>query len=1080
MAIPNVLRTILLLLAISTTARSAAQKADDTENQPLATIKLYNPTGWNGPMVTEIPVGNIATPGFIDWEEVQLVHNGQNVPFAIREGLPHWKAKLKAPVEEPRAEDVLVFSWAVPAETWTQIDIIPGKATSESAFSNESGKLTITYSRIKAVLDEATGALLQLDAFGKSLLEKPLSIVFHEGADENKQLIEPPLVKLSSYSSNSTMTELNFVLQVDKSLSVALTYRIHACGIVDILSDERPWEGLSPWLNHSATYTLAIKGKKKTLSHLVNRPPIYGFKDYEEVVKTPAVIHSYSGETVVELGEEFVNGRRWNRRLYVSGPHQTAQAEILAELADEGFIVKVHPYKLVWTENFATVVYPQNGAIAADVVTQALRTAGVETEAIVSSVPKAPHRSHSITLRLLKGSAAEGIAGDGFAIRPVSDDGSKVELAARTLFGLMQGALCVADHLQANPQPLSIPLVAQNPSVHLRAGGFGGGDFEVDFPFESDEQWEHALDGMIHSGMNVMADLSMWSNWRMTVSYKYMPEIRSDSPDALDELTRTKFSEIDTHREHALKLLDYLHERGAEVWQWIPIGAVPTTFAEVHPEAMCPTVDPSASKGFSGKNVTPCHTHPLYRKFIQAYVQELIETYPIDGVVMVRDDNGGICDCERCQKALSSSRTKDAVWEQYLFLYDLLRSLRFKGNVAVYPYYDLYEPKLDPLIPEDLLIVGHGSANALRVRHYDFVAPMGDTWLDNTFAGFRVAPSPRMKRLLADRPSFWIGGAYTGMEMPWESVGYFGWDTTATPNSLRYDWSARIFGTEHAMEAALLLRDYERLHEINSFPMHPRNWMQLDVGEQEALFQQGMREVQDFRKRLTALQQTVGISSHAKWFAHLDLFGTYFEYHLRRLTIFSQMHALVIDNQGTLDNPNGLPENLRKNLITMHKNVYDLAHTYDQEAARVPGNMMAATRREKMTQPFKEGVTGYDPALEYQIQVKQFAGSMEVKSNPLTTGQPLTLNVLLRNSGMIPWMPDVGMRIELSGELEKLGLPSKWNYQGDWMVFGDRRTIALQGKTPDEPGEALIKLEFISPFRGRHVFTTKEVNLTWK
>ena len=75
--------------------------------------------------------------------------------------------------------------------------------------------------------------------------------------------------------------------------------------------------------------------------------------------------------------------------------------------------------------------------------------------------------------------------------------------------------------------------------------------------------------------------------------------------------------------------------------------------------------------------------------------------------------------------------------------------------------------------------VGHGSANALLVRRYELVGPMGDTWIDNLFAGFRVAPSPRMKRLLADRPAFWIGGAYCGAELAWESIAYFGWQPTA-------------------------------------------------------------------------------------------------------------------------------------------------------------------------------------------------------------------------------------------------------------------------------------------------------------
>ena len=95
--------------------------------------------------------------------------------------------------------------------------------------------------------------------------------------------------------------------------------------------------------------------------------------------------------------------------------------------------------------------------------------------------------------------------------------------------------------------------------------------------------------------------------------------------------------------------------------------------------------------------------------------------------------------------------------------------------------------------------MGHGGGAAVLVRNYERTGPMGDTWLDNIYANFRIPPSPRMRRLLSDRGSFWIGGAYCGTELPWESIGYFGWEPTATPNSLRYDWGLREFGKDKAL-----------------------------------------------------------------------------------------------------------------------------------------------------------------------------------------------------------------------------------------------------------------------------------------
>ncbi len=1069
---------LVILAVISTIVRPAFSASDANPGPALASLRAYNPTAWDGPVVLEIPTGRIASPGILNWEKVRLVRDGEEIPFAIREGAAHWKAKLVAPVTEPRAEDLLVFSTVLPPATWVEFDVLLGRPIRESALSVEDGRLTICYPDLEAVIDKSSGELLDLEAFGQSILERPLAMEFRQGLGDKQRPLEVAGASLVSSSSSATMTELNFVVAVDDALAMALTYRIHSAGLIEICSDERPWQGRSPWLDRKASYSLSFKGEKETLAYLVNRAPFYGFKDYEKVVKTPAVVHRSAAATVVELGEEFSNGRRWNRRLYLTSPQNAPRAEVLAELADEGPILAIAPRKYSFpSPETATIVHPEQAAVAAKILADALGKAGLKVYTAPSTASEFPPDSEVIALRLLEGPAAEGLEGDGFAIL-AAHDLAQAQIVARTPFGLVQGALQAADHLRGEPAFASLPLIARNPAVEMRAGGFGGGNFEVDFPHESDAEWEHAFDGMIHSGMNVMADLSMWSNWRMTVSYKYMPEIRSDSPDALDEMTRTKFSELDRHREHSLTLLDYLHRRGAKVWQWIPIGAVPTTYAEKHPDAMCPTTGPSARHGFSGKHVIPCHTHPLYRKFLEAYVKELLETYPIDGIVMVRDDNGGICDCPRCKEHLAQSRTKSAAWEQYLILYDMLQSLGFSGDVAVYPYFDNYTPDLDPLLPDDVLIVGHGSANALLVRRYEHVGPMADTWIDNLFGGFRVAPSARMKRLLADRPSFWIGGAYCGTELAWESLGYFGWEPTATPNSFRYDWAARTFGSEHALAYVALIDAYDELREKYNLPMHPRNWVKLDAGERADVSRLGRQELARFRERLADLERAVADESHAKWFAHVRLFGTYFEYHLGRLGKFSEMQTIVADNPGALDD--GLPEDARGKLIALHQQVYDLATVYDDRAAQVPGNMIAQLRNGQMTRPFKEWVAGYDAALEWQLETRQFAGTAEVTTSQLSPGRPFTLRVSLKNMGVIPWLPGVGQRIELGGDAEKLGLPTAWDYQGDWMVFGDRRTIELTGKLPDEPGQAEVKLEFLTPFRGRWPLITKEVTLEWE
>ena len=78
--------------------------------EPQATLRLFNPTAWEDPTVVEVPVGCVAAPGIIDWSKTRLICNGQNLPFAIREGRPHWQARLESPGVQPRSEDVIVFA----------------------------------------------------------------------------------------------------------------------------------------------------------------------------------------------------------------------------------------------------------------------------------------------------------------------------------------------------------------------------------------------------------------------------------------------------------------------------------------------------------------------------------------------------------------------------------------------------------------------------------------------------------------------------------------------------------------------------------------------------------------------------------------------------------------------------------------------------------------------------------------------------------------------------------------------------------------------------------------------------------
>lgn len=1052
----NTIPALALMLG-ATCSIGAAARDPRAPAAPLSQLRLYNPTGWGGAVPVEVPTGRLAAPGLVDWDHVRLMLAGREVPFAIREGRPHWKAELRAPAANPRAEDLLVFSCPVPPGEWAALDIVPGDPSRSPALQREGDVFHVTYRHLKAAVDARTGLLTSLTIGGEAALIAPMiaRCFCLTGADgKQREELPAPAARLVSTSSTPAMTELNFALS-SGNLSLALTYRIHSGGLLEVLADSRPWQGVSPWVNHAADFALPLAGEATPLPYLANRAPYYGFKDYDAAVKHPATVHRLGSTALLDLGEETTNGRRWIRRLYAIPPGRLSNTRALIELADEGFVIEVEPVLRACAAKTIQIAAPSSVAVAADTLARALVRRGVRAGAS----PKGSEAE--IELRLLSPSKTPGLCGDGFEVRPQSNG---IRVVALTPFGLTQGARRIAEYLDGRSGAVRLPLIAANPSVDLRAGGFGGGDFEVDFPYGTDAEWEHAFEGMISSGMNVMVDLGMWGNWKMPVTYKYMPELRSESPDAVDQASGARFSDIAQHRDHGLKLLDYLHRRGVKVWNWVPVGCVPSTYAKAHPDAMSPQ-----------NPAVPCFTHPVYRKYLEALAKEMLETYPLDGIVMIRDDNGGICQCERCKAYVAASRTKSPMWEQYLLLYDWLRSHGFHGAIAVYPYNDPYRPDLEPLLPEDLLVVGHGSGAAMLSRSFEALGPMGDTWIDNLYAGFRPASSPRMKRLLADRGSFWIGGAYRGTELPWESIGYFGWEPTATVNSFRYWWGCREFGRASALAFVALSHAYERLWDIYDLPMHPQEWTKLEPGARAVVSADGREALGKFRDRLGALARAAGPRADPGWLAHLRLFGTYFEYHLRRLEMLTQMQGLVAASRGA----GSLPPGERTRLLALRDDTYRLADAYDRQASEVPGAMIGTTRRYGMMKPYHEWVAGLD-ALEWNPQCKQFSGTVSLSPLLVAAGKPFALRVELANTGVWPWVSGVGQSLEIAGDAARLGLPARWDFTGEPMAFGDRRVVELHGLAPVAPGEAEITVELLAPFRYRAPFARTTAKLAWR
>jgi hypothetical protein len=1045
-------------------ALTGATLSSETAASPeaLASIGVFNPTGWEEPITVEVPVGRLATPGLIDWSRVRLAaEDGRNVPFAIREGRPHWKTRL-GPVTEPRAEDILVFPLAAQPSAWIRVDIVPGRSPEGSAITEAGERLEISYHALRAAVDPKTAMLMALESRGEPLLAAPMTAAFQEiSGDGTRRKLDSPRVRLAGKSSGPAMTEIHFVLEAGDRLAIALSYRFHASGLVEISSDERPWTGDSPWRNRAVEFALPLVpfhplygegrvGHREALPLLENRAPFYGFKDFAAAVRHPAAIHRGGRMVVLELGLETSNGRRWCRRLFPAPAVEPGRLRELVELADEGPIIEVEPRTFGIKGNEVLVTHPPGCSAAAEFLARALRASGIEAKTAAEGPGSA---GSAITLGLHDPREEPGIEADGFAIRP-RPDGKGVSITTLTRCGLMTAAVRAAEVLRRSGEAVLFPLHACNPAAPVRGAGFGGGDFEVDFPYGSEDEWRETLDRLAASGMSVFADLGMWSNWKMPVSFRGMPELRDGGPEAYDEVSGAKLSEIALHRERGLRLLEFLHGRGAKVWLWLPTGCVPTTYARAHPEAMAP-----------GNDRCPCFTHPLYGRFLAAFLEELLETYPIDGIVMIRDDNGGLCSCERCKAHAAASPTRSAAWEQYLILHRRLRASGFRGDIAVYPYFDLYEPRLDPLLPRDLLIVGHGSGAALLVRDYDRVAPMGDTWLDNVAAGFRVPTAARMKRLLAGWSSFWLGGALRGSELPWEAIGRFGWEPTLTVNSLRHELGARRFGRGLALDHVRLADAYEELWEIYDLPMLPQEWVKRAPAERRDAAAWGRAVLGLFRQRLGALEEASGRGGGDPWFRHLALFGTYFEYHLRRLEVLSESLAIVLEHRKVLEGAGSLPAPVRERLLDLHREVAALAGRFDREMGTVPGAMLERTRAMGFNRPFREFVNGYDPSLEGLLEVRQFAGEISAPVEEVRAGEPFALRLGLRNAGLWSWDEGVRPSIRIEGEAKLLGLPDRRDLDGPPMAFGDRREIEIRGTAPAGAGDATIKLVLVAPFR---------------
>ena len=322
-----------------------------------------------------------------------------------------------------------------------------GTPQTNSAVNRADGRIAIDYPGCRVVIDEVTGFLLSWEAFATPLLSGPFTVTPYRLEDGYR--LEGPFgvgyttasvglrktgpvaqqARCVSLSSNAALTEANFVIEPAEGPALALTYRLHAHGSLEIVVDERPWKERSPWLDHAVEYALPLAGAEQRLPYLENRWAFYGFREYTASVKSVACAHIGEKAGVLELGSELVNGRQFVRRLVPVAAERQGKIADLADLADEGLTVDVLPAHAPQIDRPVRIVDESKAEAVLTELTGALNGVGVEL---------ATDRAAEVpTIRLeLVPDTDEGISGDGYAL---AADDTRLHAAGRNATRTLRG-----------------------------------------------------------------------------------------------------------------------------------------------------------------------------------------------------------------------------------------------------------------------------------------------------------------------------------------------------------------------------------------------------------------------------------------------------------------------------------------------------------------------------------------------------------------------------------------------------------------------------------------------------------------
>jgi hypothetical protein len=104
-------------------------------------------------------------------------------------------------------------------------------------------------------------------------------------------------------------------------------------------------------------------------------------------------------------------------------------------------------------------------------------------------------------------------------------------------------------------------------------------------------------------------------------------------------------------------------------------------------------------------------------------------------------------------------------------------------------------------------------------------------------------------------------------------------------------------------------------------PLLPYTWLQMSSQLKKQVEQESTEGRKLYQERLAELIPTASNVENKDWFAQVKLYGTFFEYCIRRLELFGQLYEIVLSHQDSPEASKPLPSDIRR--LRLSRNAED-------------------------------------------------------------------------------------------------------------------------------------------------------------